>query len=110
MMRHERAAALPSRVSVVEVGPRDGLQTEAQFGATDVKVELIERLVGAGIRKLEAAAFVSPKWVPQMADGAEVLTRLARRPDTVLAALVPNLRGFEGAAGARAAARVAFSA
>src|ERR1700757_4320032 len=100
MMRS--ATALPSGVSVVEVGPRDGLQNEAQFVATNVKVELIERLVGAGIRKLEAAAFVSPKWVPQMADGAEVLARLARRPDTVLAALVPNLRGFEAAAAARA--------
>ena len=103
-------AAFPSRVSLVEVGPRDGLQNEAQFVATDVKVELIERLVGAGIRKLEAAAFVSPKWVPQMADGAEVLARLSRRPGIVLAALVPNLRGFEAAAAARADEVVVFSA
>jgi len=104
------AAGLPSRVSVVEVGPRDGLQNEAQFVATDVKVELIERLVGTGIRKLEVAAFVSPKWVPQMADGAEVLGRLSRRPGTVLAALVPNLRGFDAAAAARADEVVVFSA
>ena len=104
------AAGLPSRVSVVEVGPRDGLQNEAQFVATDVKVELIERLVGTGIRKLEVAAFVSPKWVPQMADGAEVLGRLSRRPGTVLAALVPNLRGFDAATAARADEVVVFSA
>src|ERR1700739_2862730 len=110
MMRHERAAALPSRVSVVEVGPRDGLQNKAQFVATDVKAELIERLVGAGIRKLEAAAFVSPKWVAQMAGRGEVLARLARPPDPVLAALVPNLRGFEAAAPARADEVVVFSA
>ncbi|MBV8441738.1 MAG: hydroxymethylglutaryl-CoA lyase [Hyphomicrobiales bacterium] len=104
------AAGLPSRVSVIEVGPRDGLQNEAQFVATDVKVELIERLVGAGIRKLEVAAFVSPKWVPQMADGAEVLGRLSRRPGIALAALVPNLRGFDAAAAARADEVVVFSA
>jgi len=66
-------SGLPTRVTLVEVGPRDGLQNETQPVATPLKIELIERLVQAGIRKLEAAAFVSPKWVPQMADGAEVL-------------------------------------
>jgi len=110
MTGSEGKASLPSRVSVVEVGPRDGLQNEAQFVATEVKVELIERLIGAGLRKLEVAAFVSPKWVPQMADGAEVLARVTHRPGTVLAVLVPNLRGFEAAAAARVDEVVVFSA
>ena len=105
-----RTADFPERVSVVDVGPRDGLQNEAQQVATDAKIELIERLVGAGIRKVEAAAFVSPRWVPQMADGAEVLRRVARQPGTVYSALVPNLQGFEVARAARADEVVVFSA
>jgi hydroxymethylglutaryl-CoA lyase len=103
-------AEFPSRVTVVEVGPRDGLQNEPGSVATGVKVELIERLVQAGIGKIEAAAFVSPRWVPQMADGAEVLARVPRRPGTVYAALVPNLKGFEAALAARADEVVVFSA
>jgi hydroxymethylglutaryl-CoA lyase len=101
---------LPTRVTVVDVGPRDGLQNESQQVATQVKVELIERLVAAGIRKVEAAAFVSPRWVPQMADGAEVLSRVARRSGVVYSALVPNLKGFESALAARADEVVVFSA
>jgi hydroxymethylglutaryl-CoA lyase len=104
------AASLPSRVILVEVGPRDGLQNEPQALAAAVKVELIERLVQAGIRKIEAAAFVSPKWVPQMADGAEVMSRVPRRPGVVYAALVPNMKGFEAALAARADEVVVFSA
>ena len=104
------SSGLPTRVTLVEVGPRDGLQNETQPVATPLKIELIERLVQAGIRKLEAAAFVSPKWVPQMADGAEVLGRVTRRPGVVYAALVPNLQGFEAALAARADEVVVFSA
>ena len=103
-------SGLPSRVTLVEVGPRDGLQNEAQPVASSVKVELIERLLRAGIRKIEAAAFVSPKWVPQMADGAEVMGRVPRRPDVVYAALVPNIKGFEAAQAARVNEVVVFSA
>jgi hydroxymethylglutaryl-CoA lyase len=105
-----RTNDFPQRVSVVDVGPRDGLQNEAQHVATDVKIELIERLVAAGIRKVEAAAFVSPRWVPQMADGADVLRRVSRQSGTVYAALVPNLQGFEAARAARVDEVVVFSA
>jgi hydroxymethylglutaryl-CoA lyase len=105
-----RTADFPERVTVVDVGPRDGLQNESQHVATDIKIELIERLVAAGIVKVEAAAFVSPRWVPQMADGADVLRRVARRPGTVYSALVPNLQGFEAAQAARADEVVVFSA
>ena len=104
------SSELPARVSLVEVGPRDGLQNEAQLVPAAVKVELIERLLRAGIRKIEAAAFVSPRWVPQMADGAEVMGRVPRRPDTVYAALVPNIKGFEAAQAARVDEVVVFSA
>jgi hydroxymethylglutaryl-CoA lyase len=105
-----RSADLPQRVSVVDVGPRDGLQNEAQHVATDIKVELIERLVAAGIRKIEAASFVSPKWVPQMADGADVMKRVSRHTGVVYSVLVPNLQGFEAARAARADEIVVFSA
>ncbi len=107
---------LPARVRIVEVGPRDGLQNEATLVATATKVELIERLADAGLGHIEAAAFVSPRRVPQMADGAEVLRALPRREGVVLSALVPNRRGLEAALAARcdevavfAAATEAFS-
>jgi hydroxymethylglutaryl-CoA lyase len=100
----------PERVSVVDVGPRDGLQNEAQHVATDIKVELIERLTAAGVRKVEAASFVSPKWVPQMADGADVMRRVSRQSGVVYSVLVPNLQGFEAARAARADEIVVFSA
>ena len=66
---------LPSRVLITEVGPRDGLQNEKQPVSTDVKLDLCERLLAAGVRQLEATSFVSPKWVPQMSDGADVMAR-----------------------------------
>ena len=75
---------------------------------TDVKVELIDRLAAAGFPNVEAASFVSPKWVPQMADGAEVMTRIARRPGTIYSVLTPNMKGFEGALAARADEIVIF--
>jgi hydroxymethylglutaryl-CoA lyase len=84
-------------VRIVEVGPRDGLQNEKQNIATAVKLELIERLVAAGVRDLEATSFVSPKWVPQMADHAELMRDLPRQPGVNYAVLTPNLKGLEGA-------------
>lgn len=95
--------SLPQRVRIVEVGPRDGLQNEARAVATEVKLEFIRRLRESGLRTIEATAFVSPKWVPQMADHAEVMRGLARDGIVSYPVLVPNLRGFEAAmeAGAR---------
>ncbi|SAK51615.1 hydroxymethylglutaryl-CoA lyase [Caballeronia calidae] len=91
---------MPKRVRIVEVGPRDGLQNEPSHVSADVKAVLVERLIDAGVRYVEAASFVSPKWVPQMADGAQVLERVrdrARATNTTLAALVPNIKGLEAA-------------
>jgi hydroxymethylglutaryl-CoA lyase len=87
----------PGCVRIVEVGPRDGLQNEPQTVPTAVKIELIERLTDAGLRAVEATAFVSPKWVPQMADNAQVMAGIRRRPGTAYPVLVPNLKGFEAA-------------
>jgi len=94
---------LPAELRLVEVGPRDGLQNEARSVPAAVKIALIERLAEAGLRVVEAGAFVSPKWIPQMADSAEVLAGLTRRPGVRYPVLVPNLHGFEAAraAGAR---------
>ena len=91
------ANQLPARVRIVEVGPRDGLQNEP--GTIDVatKVGLIERLGDAGLAAIEAASFVSPKWVPQMAGSAEVMRALRRKAGIVYSALTPNMQGFEGA-------------
>lgn len=89
--------SLPTRVRIVEAGPRDGLQNEKQLLSTDVKVELIERLVDAGLTHLDAGSFVNPKWVPQMADTEAVFAAIQRRPGVVYSALTPNLRGFERA-------------
>ena len=94
---------LPSKVRIVEVGPRDGLQNEPRIVPTAIKVELIDRLAACGLTTIEAAAFVSPKWVPQMADSAEVMRGLKRRDGVAYPVLVPNMKGFEAAlaAGAR---------
>lgn len=107
---------LPHAVNIVEVGPRDGLQNEPGNIDTNVKLELIGRLVDAGLRQVEATAFVSPRWVPQMADHTQVMARLPNRPGVRFPVLTPNLKGFENAvaAGARevavfAAASEAFS-
>ena len=88
---------LPSRVRIVEMGPRDGLQNEKQEVPTDIKLELIERLGEAGLPAIEATAFVSPKWIPQMADHTEVLERMRRRPGVDYPVLTPNLKGYEAA-------------
>ncbi len=84
-------------VKLVEVGARDGLQNEAQALPVEIRVELIERLVAAGLRTLETGAFVSPRWVPQMAGSNEVLRRLGLRPGVTYTALVPNLKGLDAA-------------
>ncbi len=84
-------------VKIVEVGPRDGLQNEATMISTEIKVELIERLVNAGLRNVESASFVSPRWVPQMGDASAVMRGITQQPDIVYSALVPNLKGFEAA-------------
>src|SRR5579871_3810929 len=94
--------ALPRKVRLVEVGPRDGLQNEKAQVATDVKVMLIDMLSDAGFASVEATSFVSPKWVPQLADAAEVMARIHRLPGVAYPVLVPNMRGFEAALAARA--------
>lgn len=88
---------LPEKVRIVEVGARDGLQNQPNPVPTDVKIELIERLANAGLRHIEAGAFVSPKWVPLMADSADVLARIQRKPGVVYSVLTPNQRGMEAA-------------
>ncbi|MGC9162969.1 MAG: hydroxymethylglutaryl-CoA lyase [Thiomonas sp.] len=102
--------ALPKIVEVVEVGPRDGLQNEANPVPTAVKIELVDRLSAAGLPSIEAAAFVSPKWVPQMAGSSEVMAGIRRRPGTRYSALVPNLKGMEAALAARVDEVVVFTA
>ncbi|KAF8470372.1 aldolase [Gautieria morchelliformis] len=88
-------ASQPNYVRIVEVGPRDGLQNEKSVVSTDVKVELIERLQRAGLSIIESGSFVSPKWVPQMAGTAEVLTRVNQLPSVRYPVLVPNIKGLE---------------
>ena len=86
---------LPARVKIVEVGPRDGLQNEKQPVPAAVKIGLIDRLQDAGLGTIEVTSFVSPKWVPQMADAAQVLTGIRRQPGVCVSVLVPNMKGFE---------------
>ena len=95
---------------IVEVGPRDGLQNERGEVPTEIKVELIERLADAGLPAVEATAFVSPKWVPQMADHTEVLERIRRKPGVSYPVLTPNLKGFEAARAAGATEVAIFGA
>ncbi|CAB3689843.1 hydroxymethylglutaryl-CoA lyase [Trinickia soli] len=102
--------SLPTAVKIVEVGPRDGLQNEKQFVPTAVKIDLVNRLSAAGFRNIEAASFVSPKWVPQMADGAQVMAGIERRTGTIYSVLTPNMKGLDGALAARADEIVIFGA
>lgn len=88
---------LPKEVSIVEVGPRDGLQNEHAKIELDDKVDLINRLSETGLKKIETGSFVSPKWVPQMANSAEVFAKIERRADITYSALTPNMRGLEAA-------------
>lgn len=100
----------PKAVKIVEVSPRDGLQNEKNFVPTPIKIELINRLAQAGFQNIEAASFVSPKWVPQMADGAQVMAGIHRHPGTIYSALTPNMQGFEAALAAEATEVVIFGA
>jgi hydroxymethylglutaryl-CoA lyase len=102
--------SLPHKVKMVEVGPRDGLQNEAQDVASAVKIELIERLAAAGMSVIQATAFVSPKWVPQMADHAQVMSGIQRRPGVSYQALVPNRKGLDDAIAAGCKEVVVFGA
>lgn len=95
------ASNLPTRVSVYEMAPRDGLQNESAQVATHAKVRLIEALVDAGITRIEVGSFVAPKWVPQMADADEVCRMIERRPGVTYAGLCPNARGLERALAAK---------
>ncbi len=88
---------LPQRVKIVDVGPRDGLQNEKQPVPAAVKIELVHRLQQAGLNEIEVTSFVSPKWVPQMADNAEVMAGIQRKPGVRYSVLTPNLQGFEAA-------------
>ena len=88
---------LPQRVRIVEVGPRDGLQNEKEMVPTDVKVGLIDRLSDAGLPAIEATSFVSPKWVPQMADNAAVMAAIRRKPGVRYPVLTPNMKGLQAA-------------
>ena len=89
-------------VTLYEMGPRDGLQNEPDLIATQDKIALVDRLSDSGLKHIEVTSFVSPKWVPQMADAAQVLAAISRKPGVVYAALTPNLRGFENALAAGA--------
>lgn len=99
-----------SKVKIVEVGPRDGLQNEKEFVPTEVKIELINRLTDAGFPNVEAASFVSPKWVPQMADGTDVMAQIQRKTGVIYSVLTPNMKGFEAAVAAQADEVVIFGA
>jgi isopropylmalate/homocitrate/citramalate synthase len=94
--------AFPRSVKIVDVSPRDGLQNEKEIVPVKIKIELINRLADAGVPVIEAASFVSPKWVPQLADGAEVLQGITPHANTRYPVLVPNLKGFENALAAGA--------
>ncbi|HEY9540705.1 MAG TPA: hydroxymethylglutaryl-CoA lyase [Luteimonas sp.] len=101
---------MPSSVRIVEVGPRDGLQNEKAIIPTAAKIELIDRLSATGLRTVEATSFVSPKWVPQLADAAEVYAGIARRPGVRYPVLVPNERGYDRAREAGADEIAVFTA
>jgi hydroxymethylglutaryl-CoA lyase len=100
----------PSKVKIVEVGPRDGLQNEKETIPADVKIALVDQLTKAGFVNIEAASFVSPKWVPQMATSTEVMAAIQRKPGVIYSALVPNMKGLEAALAAGADEMVIFGA
>ncbi|PPE65691.1 hydroxymethylglutaryl-CoA lyase [Caldimonas caldifontis] len=100
----------PDQVTLVDVGPRDGLQNEKQPVSAAHKIELVHRLQAAGLREIEVTSFVSPKWVPQMADNAEVMVGLKRKPGVRYSVLVPNMKGLEAALPTRPDEIVVFGA
>jgi hydroxymethylglutaryl-CoA lyase len=101
---------LPTQVKLVDVGPRDGLQNEKQTVPTAIKVELVHRLQQAGLKEIEVTSFVSPKWVPQMADNAAVMAGITRLPGVRYSVLTPNLKGFEAALASKPDEIVVFAA
>jgi len=90
-------STLPSKVTLVDVGPRDGLQNEKQAVDAAVKIELVHRLQAAGLKEIEVTSFVSPKWVPQMGDNAQVMAGIERKPGVRYSVLVPNMKGLDAA-------------
>jgi hydroxymethylglutaryl-CoA lyase len=102
--------ALPTKVKLVDVGPRDGLQNEKQPVPAKIKIGLVHRLQDAGLKEIEVTSFVSPKWVPQMADNAEVMAGIQRQPGVRYSVLTPNLQGFEAAVASRPDEIVVFGA
>ena len=102
--------SLPTQVRLIDVGPRDGLQNEKQPVPAAVKIELVQRLQAAGLREIEVTSYVSPKWVPQMADNHEVMGGIARQPGVRYSVLTPNLKGFEAALADRPHEIVVFGA
>ena len=100
----------PTRVKLIDVGPRDGLQNEKMPVPAEVKVGLVQRLQDAGLTEIEVTSYVSPKWVPQMADNAAVMAGIQRQPDVRYSVLTPNMKGFEGALASRADEVVIFAA
>lgn len=101
---------LPSKVKLVDVGPRDGLQNEKQMVSSAVKIELVHRLQAAGLKEIEVTSFVSPKWVPQMSDNAEVMAGISRRSDVRYSVLTPNQKGFDAARASKPDEIVVFGA
>ena len=101
---------LPAKVKLVDVGPRDGLQNEKQPVPAEVKIGLVHRLQDAGLKEIEVTSFVSPKWVPQMADNAEVMAGITRKPGVRYSVLTPNMKGFEAAVDSRPDEIVVFGA
>jgi hydroxymethylglutaryl-CoA lyase len=102
--------SIPTHVRITEVGPRDGLQNEKQAVPAAVKVELVHRLQAAGLKDIEVTSFVSPKWVPQMADNAEVMAGIQRKSGVRYSVLTPNLQGYQNAALSRPDEIVVFAA
>jgi hydroxymethylglutaryl-CoA lyase len=101
---------LPTKVKLVDVGPRDGLQNEKEAVPAEVKIGLVHRLQDAGVREIEVTSFVSPKWVPQMADAAEVMAGIERKKGVRYSVLTPNMKGFEAAVASRPDEIVVFGA
>ena len=101
---------LPAHVKLVDVGPRDGLQNEKQPVPAAIKIELVHRLQDAGLKNIEVTSFVSPKWVPQMADNTEVMAGIQRQPGVCYSVLTPNLQGFEASLDSRPDEIVVFGA
>ena len=104
------SSLIPSRVKLIDVGPRDGLQNEKTPVPADVKIELVHRLQDAGLKEIEVTSYVSPKWVPQMGDNVEVMAGIARQPGVLYSVLTPNMKGFESSVASKPDEIVVFGA